>query len=360
MTIQTPIRLAASLVVPTPTPERLRTELAEHLSSHARIETAGNGDIRLSSELGSSLLTLEGGSLRIAAESGDATGLAFIKMIMAEHVLELAGSDTPLHWSGDGAAGSPLPFFRAMTVVSVDTVGRFRRLVLRGDDLARFAEGGLHVRLLLPPKGHPQRWPVTGEDGRPFWPDRDPPPARIYTLRQIDVAAGRVEIDMLLHVSHGDPAPGSDYAARAEVGDVIGMTGPGGGELPDAPAYLMFADETALPAVARMLREMPAGRSVRAFIEIEDEADRQALPTDAEAEITWLQRSAGDGLEAAVLAITADSLQPETVVWGGMEHAMSRLIRRRALDSWGIPRDRLRLASYWRRGRAGGEHHHDE
>ncbi len=360
MTIHTPGRLAASLVVPTPAPDELRTKLAEHLSSHTRIEAAGNGDVRLSSELGSSLLTLEDGGLRIAAESGDAAGLAYIKMIMAEHVLELAGSGTPLLWTGDGAAGSPLPFFRVMTVASVETVGRFRRIVLTGDDLARFSEGGLHVRLLLPSKGHPQRWPVTGDDGRPFWPDRDPPPARIYTLRRIDVAAGRVEIDILLHQSQGDPAPGSDFAARAAVGDVIGMTGPGGGTLPDAPDYLLLADETALPAVARMLREMPGDRRVRAIIEIEDDGDRQALPTEADAEITWLSRRSGCGLEATVLAVTADSLAPETVVWGGMEHATSRFVRGRALASWGIPRDRLRLASYWRRGGVGGEHHHDD
>ena len=45
---------------------------------------------------------------------------------------------------------------------------------------------------------------------------------------------------------------------------------------------------------------------------------------------------------------------------GGMEHAIHRSIYRRAVDVRGLPRDRLRLASYWRRGQAGGGDRHDD
>jgi len=359
MNVQQPARLAATLVVPVPDPAALRARLVEHVGRYARVETTPAGDVLLSSELGLSRLTVETGGLRIAAESRDDAGLAYIKMIMADHVLDFIGPGLTLHWTGAGAAGSPLPFFRAMTVTTVRAVGRFRRLTLAGDDLGRFAEGGLHVRLLLPPEGVRQRWPVTGDDGRPLWPDDNPPPARVYTLRGIDVAAGRVEIDMLLHGEHAD-APGAAFAARARPGDVVGMTGPGGGDLPAAADYLLFADETALPAVARMLAEMPAGRRVRAFVEIEDEADRQTLPTAAAAEVVWLYRRDGEGLEAAAAAIGADDLAHDTIVWGGMEHVARRALHRRAIDVWGLPRSRMRLASYWRRGKTGEDHHHDD
>lgn len=360
LTIEQPVRLSASVMVPSPDPAALRAELARHLGEHVLVETTEGGAVRLSSELGSSLLTLDPAGLRIDAESHDATSLAYIKLIMAEHLLELGGAGTPIRWVGAGAAGSPLPFFRAMTVTAVEAIGRFRRLTLRGDDLGRFAVGGLHVRLLLPPEGHRQRWPVTGADGRPAWPDNDPPPARVYTLRRIDVAAGEVEIDMLLHASHGDSAPGSDFAARARPGEEIGMTGPGGGDLPDASDYMFFADETALPAVARLLKEMPAGRRVRAFVEIEDAADRQVLPSAADVDLVWLHRQDGESLAVAAAAVAPDRVAADCVVWGGMEHGVSRALRRLALDVWGLPRDRLRLASYWRRGRASGDHHHDD
>ena len=55
----------------------------------------------LSSELGQSRLTLEAGGLRIAAESRDPTNLAYIKMIMADHVLEFEDAGVTLHWDGD-------------------------------------------------------------------------------------------------------------------------------------------------------------------------------------------------------------------------------------------------------------------
>jgi len=359
MTLHEPARFSANLLVPTSDPVGLRVRLAEHVGRHARCETTETGEVLLSSELGLSRLTLEAGGLRIAAESRDPASLAYIKMILANHVLELGEAGLALHWTGAGAAGSPLPFFREMTVTGVATVGRFRRLTLRGNDLGRFAEGGLHVRLLLPAEGVVQRWPVTGDDGRPFWPDGNPPPARVYTLRRLDVAAGEVEIDMLLHAGHHD-APGAAFAERARPGDVVGMTGPGGGDLPEAADYLFFADETGLPAVVRMLAELPAGRRVRAFVEIEDEGDRQALPGFAAAEVTWLYRRDGARLETAAASIGAGDLPSGAVVWGGMEHAARRVIFRRAVDVWGLPRDRLRLASYWRRGQAGTDHHHDD
>jgi NADPH-dependent ferric siderophore reductase len=359
MNVQQPERLAATLVVPVPDPAALRTRLVEHLGKHAEAETTATGDVLLSSELGLSRLTVEAGGLRIAAESRDAAGLAYIKMITADHVLEFIGPGLTLHWTGAGAAGSPLPFFRAMTVTAAHTVGRFRRLTLAGEELGRFAAGGLHVRLLLPPEDVIQRWPVTGDDGRPLWPDGNPPPARVYTLRGIDVAAGTVEIDVLLHGEHAG-APGAAFAARARPGDVVGMTGPGGGDLPAASNYLLFADETGLPAVARMLAEMPAGCRIRAFVEVEDEADRQALPSAADVDLVWLHRRDGEGLEAAAAGIGADDLLPDTIVWGGMEQATRRVLHRRAIDVWGLPRSRMRLASYWRRGKAGEDHHHDD
>lgn len=359
MTMHAPIRLVATLVVPSPDPVALRARLAEHVGRHANCVTTDSGDVLLSNELGRSRLALEAGALRITAESADPAGLAYIKMIMADHVLEFGEADVALHWTGAGAAGSPLPFFRQMTVTGAATFGRFRRLMLKGDDLGRFAEGGLHVRLLLPAEGVRQRWPVTGDDGRPWWPDGNPPPARVYTLRRIDVAAGEVEIDMLLHVGHHE-APGAAFAERARPGDVVGMTGPGGGDLPEASDYLFLADETGLPAVARMLAEMPAGRRVRAILEVEGREDRQDFPSTTEADIVWLHRRDGARLETMADAIGADDLPPDVVVWGGMEHAARRAIYRRAVDIWGLSRDRLRLASYWRRGQAGGDHHHDD
>ena len=109
-----------------------------------------------------------------------------------------------------------------------------------------------------------------------------------------------------------------------------------------------------------MLGEMPLGRRVRAFVEVEDESDRQTLSSPADAEVIWLYRQDGARLETAAASLDATDLPPGTVVWGGMEHAARRSVFRRAVDTWQLPRDCLRLASYWRRGQAGADHHHDD
>ncbi|MFE9890340.1 siderophore-interacting protein [Streptomyces scopuliridis] len=53
---------------------------------------------------------------------------------------------------------------------------------------------------------------------------------------------------------------------------------------------LLTADESALPAIAGILDSLPPGMRARVWIEVHDPADRQELPTKADAEIVWLTR----------------------------------------------------------------------
>src|SRR5690606_36373167 len=148
--------------------------------------------------------------------------------------------------------GTPA-FFREITVVSSSRIApHLHRVRFAGVDLERFAHGGLHIRLLLPPEGRSPVWPSLGADGLLAWPSgEDALTVRVYTIRAIDAVAGWIDVDFVLHP--GSDSPAALFAQNAVAGDVIGMIGPGGGHIPEAENLLLLGDDTALPAIARIL-----------------------------------------------------------------------------------------------------------
>src|SRR5690606_18132142 len=98
-------------------------------------------------------------------------------------------------------------------------------------------------------------------------------------------------------------------------GDELGALGPRGNVLfpEDYDRYIAAGDETALPAIARLVEEAPAGARVTAIVEIADDGERQPLHGDAELDVRWVPRDTapvGEGhlsaLETAVRALGID------------------------------------------------------
>lgn len=124
----------------------------------------------------------------------------------------------------------------------------FLRVRLRGDEAARFGQGSLHFRLLIAPQGRIPQWPRIAENGRTVWPDgADALHRPVYTVA--DQAADWVDFDIFRHAG----SPTCDWADRVRPGEEVGIIGPGGGWCPEAGTLRLFGDETALPAIARML-----------------------------------------------------------------------------------------------------------
>lgn len=300
-----------------------------------------------------------GRCLKICAAGRDEVALAYVKLAMAEHLLDLATDAPSIVWQGDGMAGSPLPYFREMRVMAVrDLTPHMRRITLAGSDLGRFATGGMHVRLLLPKVGDADpQWPVMGEDGRPRWPaGEDRPDVRIYTLRRVDADAGEVDIDFVLH--EGDAMPGARFAAQAMPGDIVGMTGPGGGEPPNADWVLLLGDETAIPAIARILETLPAHSHAVVRIVVENTDEEQQLVSRASLDLRWLHRD-GAGEQSLLQAALADIEWPDEgrsiFAWAGCEFRDFVAIRRHFRKERGLARENHLAVAYWRRGFAGDE-----
>ena len=117
------------------------------------------------------------------------------------------------------------------------------------------------------------------------------PAMRDYTPRRYDLELGELDIDFVLH---GD-GPASTWAEQAAPGQFLHIGGPRGSMVvPDIfDSYLLIGDETALPAIARRLEELPAGRQVLAVIEVQNAAERQALDSAAQVQVIWVERDAG-------------------------------------------------------------------
>ena len=229
------------------------------------------------------------------------------------------------------AVGALAPGLALMRVVSARPVTPgYVRVRLTGPEAARFALGSLHFRLLLPPKGRAPVWPRIAESGRAVWPTGDDALHRpVYTVT--DQQDDWLEFDIFRH----EGSPTCDWADRVEPGAEVGIIGPGGGWCPDARRLDCFGDETALPAIARMLGL--AQGSVRAWVRASAD-DLGPLALDPRV-------TRCDDLLDALGAIEPDE---DCHVWFAARDDLARAARRRLLDR-GLPKTAFTAAAYWSR-----------
>ncbi|MBB3950798.1 siderophore-interacting protein [Aureimonas jatrophae] len=352
--------LEARSTIVVPGAERLFDLLCEHFAEHGEVRRRDDrGEVSFG--YGTAVMAARPDALHVEVAAANPIHLSYLKIGIAEHLLEFHEGEAPaIAWIGDGLApGTPLPWFRELTVAGVeDLTPHMRRVRLRGEDLAHFAQGGYHVYLLFPPKDRAPVWPVMGETGLPVWPQGDDAlTRRVYTIRSIDVARGELAIDIVTHA--GEATPGSDFARSARPGDIVGITGPGGGEAPDARRLVLAGDDTALPAIARILEDLPPDAEASVILEVDGPADAIALPSRARTDIRFHYRWGAEPgtlgrLPEALRSLDWDRLGPDVFVWAACEFADFKAIRRYLRQERGLPRDRHMAASYWRRGRAGG------
>ncbi|MFG1214284.1 siderophore-interacting protein [Xanthobacter flavus] len=327
-------------------------------ADEALLERRANQVVIVHPRFGRICLSEEDGLLTIACASPTPATLSFAKMASASAIDQLAGPDgVRFGWTGAGAGSWALPFFREMRVAAVhDVTPRMRRLVLAGD-AAHYAGGALHVRVLIPPAGRAPVWPHADEAGRMIWPKGpDALVPRVYTVRSVDIAQGEIAMDVALHA--GASTPGADWARSSCVGSRVGLLGPGGAPVAAAAFNLFTGDETALPAIARMLQALPGDAKAIVRIEVEDEAEEQKLASPAVLDVKWLhRRGAAAGttglIEAAVRAVPLPRNCADLRVFAGCEQATARRLRAYLMQKRKVAKERLSIAAYWRLGHEG-------
>lgn len=241
--------------------------------------------------------------------------------------------------------------YRQLTVRSAERITpRTTRVVLGGPELADFASTGSdqRIKLCLPRPGQPT---PLGRDRAELYalPRERQPLQRTYTVRRYDPARSELAIDFVLHDNGG---PGATWAASASPGEQVVTIGPSPSYRPDAEAdpLVLLGDETALPAIAAILEELPASAPVAAFVEVADADERQPVDTTADVAWTWLHR---DGTppgrsDLLVEAFRAAELGPRPRVWIGAEADTVEQLRRHCRDELGLDRQHVHALAYWR------------
>ncbi|MES2102839.1 MAG: siderophore-interacting protein [Pseudomonadota bacterium] len=238
------------------------------------------------------------------------------------------------------------------------------RITLGGDDLEGFVSAAHddHVKLFFPPPGSDQPiLPVLGQQGMAVDENAPRPIARNYTPRRYDAARKELDIDFMLH---GD-GPASLWAARARPGMQLGVGGPRGSLIvpADFDWYLLIGDQTALPAIARRLEELPAQAKAIAVVAIADGNEKMALDSDAQAQVIWLDQSASPkNTSELFLSALKDLTLPDGdgYAWVAAELNSAQAVRKYLLQEGGLEKHQVHAASYWRNGAS--EHHqtHDD
>jgi NADPH-dependent ferric siderophore reductase len=240
-----------------------------------------------------------------------------------------------------------------LTVVAVrDVTPAVRRVTLTalGDVVAA---AGPSLSLLVPRVGDPApHWPEIARDGRIVWPQGSHGVAlRSYTARRQDPAAGELDIDFVLH---GD-GPAATWAAAAAPGAVLAVASAASLGAAEAGWLLLAGDETAIPAISRILGSAdPEVRGI-ALLEVAGPEEEQSVPAPAGVEVRWLHRStaaAGADLLIDAVAALPRPTGEDLFAWVGAESATVRAVRADLRTRWGLRRSQHHAIGYWRRGRA--------
>lgn len=182
-------------------------------------------------------------------------------------------------------------------------------------------------------------------------PSDQQPVTRTYTLRRADQERRELTIDFVVHGDRGIAAP---WAARAEPGDLLTMSGAGGAYRPDPDCdwHLFVGDESALPAICSALEALPAGARGHAYLETSDPGEYLDATPPSGVQVSWLHRpEPGSRPQQLADALAAGPwLSGRADVFAHGERESMKAVRA-ALKARLGDGDQLSLSGYWAAGR---------
>ena len=247
--------------------------------------------------------------------------------------------------------------FRLLQVTRVQALNpHLVRVTFTGDALDDFVSASFddHIKVFFPQPGESMpAIPQAGPDGPVFDPSKPRPIARDFTPRRFDRAARELDIEFALH----EAGPATEWAVQAAPGQYLGIGGPRGSFVIPTQFdwHLLIGDETALPAIARRLEELPEGTRVATLVEVAEPLARIELDTRADLYAQWRYRNESEHPGGALLLALRETYLPDGdgYVWAAGEATLMRAVRKLLVEERGIDKGRIRASAYWKRGQQG-------
>jgi len=132
----------------------------------------------------------------------------------------------------------------------------------------------------------------------------------------------------------------------------VAVSGPGRGYAidPEAKAFHLLGDETAIPAICQLLEHLP-DVPIRVDVEIVGQAAR--LDLHRKVHEYWHVSDPGSPPgDTLVTAIRTSDLPPGVRVWAAGEAAAMQRIRRHLHEDRGLPQSVTTIRGYWKARRA--------
>jgi NADPH-dependent ferric siderophore reductase len=227
------------------------------------------------------------------------------------------------------------------------------RVVVGGADLGSFTGSGVadeRLVVVFPRSGESEPpAPIETSDGRQDYPeDAGAPPMRSITVRSWSAQRREIVLDIVPHEG-GAAGP---WASSAQPGQVVYLTEARGWYAPPAEAawQLLVADVTGLPALERIVEELPADVRAYVLVEVPDPADRPRLASAATVVPRCLVGSGHGRGPSGLLSAIRELDWPDGpgYVWFAGEAAESRAVRKYLRRERNWPRDHSTILGYWR------------
>ena len=283
---------------------------------------------------------------RIEVRTDTLNALSILKDGLVQAIAHMsADTAEDIRWS-DAMSDTGLPpnfqFTRAVSISSISP--DFKRLRLSVPDLEDYTDSALHFRFALPdPTAPDEQWPRMKPNGAVSWPKGDRKlHTPVYTARAVDKAGGTLDVDIFLH--QGGRA--TQWIGTLTPGGRVAIVGPGGGGIPQCETIHLFGDETAFPAIARILETLGGKASGTVTLLSADGIPCYPLPKAPDFRVSWLAHARKDEFIASALG-TIGQLDGG-YFWFAAEQTAAQTVRKTFKQS-GAARERAYIATYWAR-----------
>ncbi|WP_189401630.1 siderophore-interacting protein [Arenicella chitinivorans] len=227
-------------------------------------------------------------------------------------------------------------------VAQIEDLGpHMRRITLTGEDLNDFPpdQESAHFKAIFPQPG--QTIPKLGiYPGFKKW-------MRSYTVRAFNDQTKTLTVDFAVNDHKG---LGTDWAGRAQVGDYLGIAGPGDTKHTNYAAdwHLLVADLTALPAAAAVLEKLPRDAKGTAHLQVPTAQDKQRINYPKDVNINWVINP--DLTTNRLLNAVQNTpwLEGEPAIFIAAESSQMKAIKKYVKRMPGYSRQQTYASGYWK------------